>query len=92
MHIFGKFCRINLICSDKKQFSRATKGLSQDGDEIWPFLKNVPTNCFVTFALCGGCSPPCPPLNTALNDNAHLVIAFIFFRNHYPLVYMTFII
>jgi hypothetical protein len=30
----GKFCRKNLR-SDKKQFSRATKGLSQDGDEIF---------------------------------------------------------
>jgi hypothetical protein len=28
MHILGIFCR-------KKQFSRATKGLSQDGDEIF---------------------------------------------------------
>jgi hypothetical protein len=46
--------------SDKKQFSCATKELSQDGDEIF-----VQTFFWVTFAGGRG-AWPLPPLNTAL--------------------------
>jgi hypothetical protein len=37
MHILGKFCRKNLMLVIKKQFSCATKGLSQDGKK-WKIM------------------------------------------------------
>jgi hypothetical protein len=47
---------------------RTTKGLSQDGDEIFGLSeKNVQTNLLVTFPRGGGdAAAPCPSLNTAL--------------------------
>jgi hypothetical protein len=46
MHIFGKFCGKNLTLVIKKQFSRATKGLSQDGDEIHFFSDFCPGGAY----------------------------------------------